>query len=69
MRLDQMRLKLHYMKKNVTQIIDVRFLKQKVVQLKEKYQKKILKIAALYEKKDLDKVKEVLGEYKVTGRD
>jgi len=36
---------------------------------KREISKKILKIAALYEKKDLDKVKEVLGEYKVTGRD
>jgi len=34
--------------------------------VKKEISKKILKIAALYEKKDLEKLKEELGEYRVS---
>ena len=36
--------------------------------VKYEMQKKILKIAALYEKDDIEKLKEELGEYKIKGK-
>lgn len=64
LRSDALKITLHEKKCSINNQCKISEVESNVV--KKEISKKILKIAALYEKKDLEKLKEELGEYRVS---